>query len=174
MARRPLSRSLPSTAALPLSCLSLHALLHGHRPSEAVALRVRSLALGSGTLFVERSRSLGAEAAPKTAAAARVVRLTPRNVELLRQLIELRAEPADYVFKNTLGEPIDQRSFYKIFCSAQRADRHPHPRTLRDKGHLRLDGTDSRSQPRVAFRADGCVGCDTSSALWEVHPRRGG
>jgi len=50
-----------------------------------------------------------------------VVRLTPRNVELLRQLIELRAEPSDYVFKNTLGEPIDQRSFYKIFCSAQRA-----------------------------------------------------
>ena len=121
MARRPFSRSLPSKAALPLSCLSLHALLHGHRPSEAVALRVRSLALGSGTLFVERSRSLGVEAAPKTAAAARVVRLTPRNVELLRQLIELRAEPADYVFKNTLGEPIDQRSFYKIFCSAQRA-----------------------------------------------------
>src|SRR6516165_4194475 len=77
MARRPFSRSLPSKAALPLSCLSLHALLHGHRPSEAVAIRVRSLALGSGTLFVERSRSLGAEAAPKTAAAARVVRLTP-------------------------------------------------------------------------------------------------
>ena len=51
------------------------------------------------------------------------MRLTPRNVELLRQLIELRAEPADYVFKNTLGEPIDQRSFYKIFCAAQRAIR---------------------------------------------------
>ena len=50
-----------------------------------------------------------------------MVRLTPRNVELLRQLIELRAEPGDYVFKNTLGEPIDQRNFYKIFCSAQRA-----------------------------------------------------
>ena len=121
MARRPFSRSLPSKAALPLSCLSLHALLHGHRPSEAVALRVRSLDLGSGTLFVERSRSLGVEAAPKTAAAARVVRLTPRNVELLRHLIELRAEPADHVFKNTLRDPIDQRSFYRIFCSAQRA-----------------------------------------------------
>ena len=58
------------------------------------------------------------------------MRLTPRNVELLRQLIELRAEPSDYVFKNTLGEPIDQRSFYKIFCSAQ-GDRHPHPGPLR-------------------------------------------
>jgi integrase len=93
----------------------------GVRPSEAVALIVKSLDLGSGTLFVERSRSLGAEAAPKTAAAARVVRLTPRNVELLRQLIELRAERADYVFRNTLGEPIDQRSFCKNFCAAQRA-----------------------------------------------------
>jgi integrase len=39
------------------------------RPSEAVALRVKSLDLASGTLFVERSRSLGAEAAPKTAIA---------------------------------------------------------------------------------------------------------
>jgi integrase len=91
------------------------------RPSEAVALRVKSLDLASGTLFVERSRSLRAEAAPKTAAAARVVRLTPRNAEVLRQVIELRVEPNDYVFKNTLGEPIDQRSFYKLFCSAQRA-----------------------------------------------------
>jgi len=39
---------------------------------------------------------------------------------VLRPLIELRTEPEDYVFKNTLGEPIDQRSFYKLFCSAQR------------------------------------------------------
>ncbi len=93
----------------------------GMRPSEAVALRLRSLDLANGTLFVERSRSLGAEAAPKTAAAARVVRLTARNVEVLRPLVELRAEPGDYVFKNTLGQPIDQRSFYKLFCSAQRA-----------------------------------------------------
>jgi len=81
----------------------------GMRPSEAVALRVKSLDLATGALYVERSRSLRAEAAPKTFAAARVVRLTPRNVEALRQLVELRAQPDDYVFKNTLGEPIDQR-----------------------------------------------------------------
>ncbi len=30
------------------------------------------------------------------------------------------ALPDDYVFKNTLGRPIDQRSFYKIFCGLQR------------------------------------------------------
>ena len=35
-------------------------------------------------------------------------------------MIELRAQPDDYVFKNSLGDPIDQRSFYKIFCAAQR------------------------------------------------------
>ncbi len=93
----------------------------GLRPSEAVALRLRSLDLGAGTLFVERSRSLRSESAPKTSAAARVVRLTARNVEVLKQVIELRAEPDDYVFKNSLGDPIDQRSFYKIFCAAQRA-----------------------------------------------------
>jgi hypothetical protein len=27
---------------------------------------------------------------------------------VLRQVIELRAEPADYVFKNSIGDPIDQ------------------------------------------------------------------
>ena len=43
----------------------------GLRPSEAVALRVRSLDLAPGTLFVERS--LKSEFAPKTSAAARVV-----------------------------------------------------------------------------------------------------
>ena len=92
----------------------------GLRPSEAVALRVRSLDLAAGTLFVERSRSLRSESAPKTSAAARVVRLTARNVEVLKQVIELREQPDDYVFKNTLGRPIDQRSFYKIFCGLQR------------------------------------------------------
>lgn len=90
----------------------------GMRLSEAVALRLKSLDLANGTLFVERSRSLGAEAASKTASAARVVRLPQRNIEVLHPLIELRAEPADYVFKNSLGEPIDQRSFYKLFCAA--------------------------------------------------------
>jgi integrase len=93
----------------------------GMRPSEAVALRFKSLDLGNGTLFVERSRSLGADAAPKTAAAVRVVRLTPRNIEILRALIELGDAPNDFVFKNTLGAPVEQRNFYKLFRSAQRA-----------------------------------------------------
>jgi integrase len=92
----------------------------GMRPSEAVALRLRSIDLAAGTLWIERSRSLGAEHAPKTASAARVVRLTQRNVEILASVIELRAMPDDYLFKNSLNGPIDQRSFYKLFCATQR------------------------------------------------------
>jgi len=93
----------------------------GLRPSEAVALRVKSLDLKTGVLFVERSRSYKSEAAPKTSAAARVVRLTPTNAEVLANIVELRAEPDTYVFRNSRGEPIDQKSFYKTFCGAQRA-----------------------------------------------------
>jgi hypothetical protein len=86
----------------------------------AVLIAHGHVALAAGTLFVERSRSLRSKSAPKTSAAARVVRLTARNVEVLRQMIELRAGPDDYVFKNSPAARIDQRSFYKIFCVAQR------------------------------------------------------
>jgi len=68
-----------------------------------------------------RSRSLKSESAPKTSAAARVVRLTESNLEILKQMVDLNAKPNDYIFRNILGDPIDQRGFYKIFCRAQRA-----------------------------------------------------
>jgi hypothetical protein len=42
----------------------------------------------------------------------------PRNVELPYELNELATTPDDYVFKNTLGAPIDQVSFYKLFHAA--------------------------------------------------------
>src|SRR5262249_38838501 len=74
----------------------------------------------------------------------------------------------------TLGEPIDQRSFYKIFCSAQRAIGIRIRDLYATKDTYVSTATDSRSQPRVAFRAAGSVGCDSSSTLWEVHPRRRG
>lgn len=91
----------------------------GMRPSEAAALRVRSLDLATGSLYVERSRSLGYEAAPKTAAAARIVRLTRRNGAVLTELVAERAAPDSYVFMNTLAQPIEQRSFYRLFRDAQ-------------------------------------------------------
>ena len=93
----------------------------GIRPSEASALRVGVVDLANGVLRIERSRSLGDEGAPKTAAAARPVRLTARNVEILGRLVELNTVPEDYLFKNTLGEPVDQAHFYRLFCGAQRA-----------------------------------------------------
>lgn len=92
----------------------------GMRPSEAVAIRNSALDLHAATLRVERSRSLGHEAAPKTPSANRVVRLTPRNVQILRSVVELHAAPEDYLFKNTLGLPIEQRSFYRLFRDAVR------------------------------------------------------
>ena len=50
----------------------------------------------------------------------RTVRLTRRNVEILGNIVELHAHPDDYLFKNTLGEPIEQRSFYRLFRDAIR------------------------------------------------------
>lgn len=93
----------------------------GMRPSEAVAVRVGSLNLGARTVQVERSRHLGAEAAPKTPRARRAVRLTWKNVEVLEPLIELKAQPADYLFKNVWGAPIEAANFYDLFRDAQRA-----------------------------------------------------
>jgi integrase len=93
----------------------------GMRPSELAALRIRCLNLVAGTLRVERSRHLGAEAAPKTDAARRTVRLTRRCAEVLAALIELKARPNDYVFKNVHDEPIKPENFYDLFRDAQRA-----------------------------------------------------
>jgi len=93
----------------------------GMRPSEAAAVRIRSVNLGAGTVQVERSRHLGAEAAPKTQRARRTVRLTRKNAEALEPLIELKAAPDDYLFKNVRGAPIEQANFYDLFRDAQRA-----------------------------------------------------
>jgi integrase len=93
----------------------------GIRPSEAAAMRIRSVHLGAGTLHVERSRHLGEEAPPKTQRGRRAVRLTRTNVDILEALIELKAKPDDYLFKNVRGEPIEQANFYDLFRDAQRA-----------------------------------------------------
>ena len=93
----------------------------GMRPSEAVAVRIRSIDLNARTLQVERSRHLGAEAAPKTTRAHRPVRLTRGNVDVIRPLIALKAKPDDYLFVNVWGQPIDAANFYDLFRDAQRA-----------------------------------------------------
>jgi integrase len=93
----------------------------GMRPSEAVALRIRSLNLKARTLQVDRSRHLGEEAPPKTARARRAVRLTPKNAEVLSRLIGLKAKPDGYLFLNIRGEPIIAANFYDLFRDAQTA-----------------------------------------------------
>ena len=95
----------------------------GMRPSEAVAVRIRSVNLGTRTVQVERSRHLGTESAPKTLRARRAVRLTRGNAEVVESLIELKAQPDDYLFKN-VGT---RRSKPRIFttCFATRSGRCP-------------------------------------------------
>ena len=93
----------------------------GMRPSEAVAVRIRSVNLGTRTVQVERSRHLGSESAPKTARARRAVRLTRGNAEVVEPLIELKAQPDDYLFKNVWDAPIEAANFYDLFRDAQRA-----------------------------------------------------
>ncbi len=92
----------------------------GMRPSEAVAVRVSTVNLRARTVHVERSRHLGEEAAPKTSRSRRAVRLTKDNAEVLEPLIELKARPEDYLFKNVRGEPIEAANFYDLFRDAQR------------------------------------------------------
>ncbi|HUO04315.1 MAG TPA: DUF3596 domain-containing protein [Candidatus Binataceae bacterium] len=93
----------------------------GMRPSEASAIHVGSVNLKARTIQVERSRHLGAEAAPKTLRARRIVRLMRANVKVLEPLIELKAMPDDYLFKNIWSEPIIAKHFYDLFRGAQRA-----------------------------------------------------
>ena len=104
---------------------SYYALLHtlfftGMRPSEVAAVHIRNVNLRTGTIQVERSRHLGAEAAPKTQRARRAVRLTRQSVDVLRPLIEVK-RPDDYLFENVRGQPIEPANFYDLFRDAQRA-----------------------------------------------------
>jgi integrase len=92
----------------------------GMRPSEAVAVRIRSVDLNARTLQVERSRHLGAEAAPKTTRAHRPVRLTRSNVDVIRPLIALKAKPDDYLFVNVWGSRSTRRT--STTCSVMRSE----------------------------------------------------
>ncbi len=92
----------------------------GMRPSEAAGLRIRSIDLVTGKVHVGLSRSLGTEAATKTSAAVRTFILTPRTVEILKQVIGSRTNSGDYLFTNTEGGPVDQANIYKIFVAVQR------------------------------------------------------
>ena len=89
------------------------------RPSEASALRVKSVSLATKKIHVGVSRSLRAEAATKTIGAVRTFMLPPRTVEVLRPLVERRGSE-EYLFTNSEGGPVDQANIYKIFVAVQK------------------------------------------------------
>lgn len=90
------------------------------RPSEAAALRIGDVDFAAGTILVRRSRNLGSEAAPKTRAARRIVRLAPDLVQLLRRIAPATANASEYLFRNHSGQPVDQRNFDDSFCAVLR------------------------------------------------------
>src|SRR5262249_45876867 len=58
-----------------------------------------------------RSFHLGALDETKTAAANRIVELTPETTAVLHQMMPLRVEPDMPVFTNVDGRPVDPHSF---------------------------------------------------------------
>jgi len=87
----------------------------GTRPSEAVALKWGSVDLLGGKAMISVSRHLGEENATKTRASRRTVALLPNVVELLKNIVPLRVEPASYVFTDGQGQPIEQGEFGRAF-----------------------------------------------------------
>src|ERR1044071_772690 len=75
----------------------------GTRPSEAVALKWGSVDLLGGKAMISVSRHLSEENATKTRASRRTVALLPNVVELLKNIVPLRVEPASYVFTDRQG-----------------------------------------------------------------------
>jgi integrase len=87
----------------------------GMRPSEAVSLRRGRVDLAIGTAMIVKSRYLGTEAAPKTRASRRTVKLLPNVVDLLKTIAPLHQTPDDYVHTDEQGRPIDQSEFGRRF-----------------------------------------------------------
>jgi integrase len=103
-----------------------HAYVHtlfgsGMRPSEAAALRIRDLDLNGATARVRGSRHMGEEAALKTAAAARIVELSPDTIDLLRLIVPLHARPSAWLFTHVHGGPIEPKTFSEHWRRCLRA-----------------------------------------------------
>jgi integrase len=127
----------------------------GMRLSELVVLRVGSVNLRARTLQVERSRHLGSDAAPKTQRARRTVRLTRSNVEVLESLVELKARPHDYFFKNIWGDPTESANFLRsVSRRATRALDLAAARSLLGESYLHLTRIDQRCERDLVVRTD--------------------
>jgi len=93
----------------------------GCRPSELVALRWGDVDLRTAKLMVRRSRTLGEDNAPKTAASERTIDLARTVVDVLRGVKPLHVTDEDFVFRNTEGRPIFADNFGKYWHPALRA-----------------------------------------------------
>jgi integrase len=84
--------------------------LTGLRPSEASALEWSDIDLTAGRIWITKSRSRGAVAAPKTARSHRQIQVSPELVEVLKLLPSL-ALGLKAVFVNKYGDPVDSRKW---------------------------------------------------------------
>jgi integrase len=89
----------------------------GMRPSELVAARVGSLNIHVRTLQVERSRHLGAEAAPKTQRARRTVRLTPAMSKSCSLSSRSRRDPTTISARTSAENRSKRRTFMICFVT---------------------------------------------------------
>ncbi|MGH7822672.1 MAG: Arm DNA-binding domain-containing protein [Candidatus Binatia bacterium] len=93
----------------------------GMRPSELSAVRVCNVNLKTGTIRVIESIVGGNVGDTKNENSNRTARLTPENVELLKQILRLKAKPNDFFFQDVYGGSIEQGNLYNSFVDAQRA-----------------------------------------------------
>ena len=86
-----------------------------------MALRWGDVDLRTAKLMVRRSRTLGEDNAPKTAASERTIDLARTVVDVLRGVKPLHVTDEDFVFRNTEGRPIFADNFGKYWHPALRA-----------------------------------------------------
>jgi integrase len=89
-----------------------HQFWTGARPSEACALREKSVDLAYQREKIERSRVQGHEAGTKTKRSNREIHLHDNLVEVLRGY-ETSGQPENHFFTTPEGTPIDESNFYK-------------------------------------------------------------
>lgn len=80
----------------------------GLRPGEAIGLRWGDIDLETEKLSVSRSRTLGEDNAPKTAASERTITLLPKVVEVLAASRPATAGNGDFVFVTQHGTPLER------------------------------------------------------------------
>ena len=87
----------------------------GIRPSEGTPLKLGCVDLKTAKAEILESRYLQAEDNTKTTGSSRTIELLPNVVGVLEKIWPLRAEPDSYMFRDSIGRPIDQSEFSRDF-----------------------------------------------------------